>query len=116
MFDRYHRSTPEVHVHNRIESKPHDPADAARLYGELKEKAEAEVADATVQRLGAHNEVRIVSAQPRYDTGNVRVLFDLNGVKFDFEVGRAEVQDRVFEVIAKTVALALLRQLPGVGP
>lgn len=90
MFDTYRitPSSPEIHVHN--ESKPHDAADAARLYGQLKDKAEKAVASATVERFGADNELSavVVHADKDYlrDKVRTRVIFRLNGTLHDLRL------------------------------
>lgn len=90
MFNRTFISTPapSVHVHN--ETKPHDPADAARLYGELLEKARKEVAEATVARFGADNELTALVVHTDYDylldQPTARVLFRLNGSLYDLKL------------------------------
>lgn len=81
-------ASPSVHVHN--ETKPHDPADAARLYGELERRAEQKVASATIERLGAENEITaaVVHQTRDYmtDRDRARVMFKINGVQYDFEL------------------------------
>ena len=110
MFDRTFVSTPapEVHIHN--ETKPHDAADAARLYGQLREKAEAEVADATIERFGAHNEIRVVATESRFMTDQVRVLFTINDVKFDFAIDRASIAAKFYSIAAAAIAGELTKQ------
>lgn len=109
MFDTFRitPASPTVHVHN--ETKPHDPADAARLYGQLKDKAEAEVANATIMHLGAQNEIAVVATQSNYATDGLRVLFTINGAKFDIEVNRTEVALRFYEVAAQSLAAQILQ-------
>lgn len=114
MFDKYYRATPAVHVHNNIEQKPHDPADAARLYGQLKDKAETEVANATILRLGAQNEIAVVTMQPNSATDGLRVLFTINGVKFDIEVDPKEVALRFYEAAAQGLAAQILQHFVNV--
>lgn len=110
MFNRTFVSTPApvVHVHN--ETKPHDPADAARLYGKLREKAEAEVAQAVVERLGAHNEIKVIATESRFMTDQVRVLFAINGVQFDFEIDRASIAAKFYSMAAQAIAAELTKQ------
>jgi hypothetical protein len=89
MFDRtVHVSPPAVQID--VKQQPNDAADAARLYGECVAKAEAEVAGATIIKFGARNElvgVRIDTGR-RLDTDKlqVRLLFSINGEKFDILV------------------------------
>lgn len=109
MFNKTFVSTPApvVHVHN--ETKPHDPADAARLYGQLRERAEAEVAEAIVERLGAHNEIKVVATQSRFETDQMRVLFAINGIQFDFEIDRADLAWRFYEITAQALSVEILK-------
>jgi hypothetical protein len=111
MFDTYLvRGQPDVHVHNRIEQKPHDPADAARLYGQLKDRAEAEVSKATIERLGAENEIKVVFVESNICTDTVRVLFTINGVRFDFEIDRNRIALEFYSAVAQGIAAQLLKQ------
>jgi hypothetical protein len=88
MFDTTLVRSPDVRVH--VEQQPHDAADAARLYGECRARAEAEVADATIVKFGAHNEltgVKIDSMRTFFDDKvHVRLLFSINGQRFDIQV------------------------------
>jgi hypothetical protein len=119
MFDTTVVKSPDVHV--RVEQNPHDAADAARLYGELKRRAEDEVATAVVQKFGAFNELRVVTVESRhyFDTNSfaARVIFDLNGHRYDFIVHpeREKVADAVqlaaYEGIAQEIAAMALRAI-----
>lgn len=113
MFDTYRitPSSPVVHVHN--ETKPHDPADAARLYGQLKDRAEAEIANATILRLGAENEIAVVAVESNLSRDTVRVLFTINGVRFDFETDRKDIALRFYDAVAHGLAAQILRHLSG---
>jgi hypothetical protein len=88
MLNRTYIGQPAVNVH--IQQQPNDSADAARLYGECKAKAEKEVADATIVKFGAHNEmigVKIDSQRTFHDEKvHVRLLFSINGDNFDIQV------------------------------
>lgn len=88
MFNRTYISPPAINV--RVEQQPNDAADAARLYGECRAKAEAEVRDATIVKLGAFNEitaVKIDSQRTFHDMKlHVRLLFKINGKSFDIQV------------------------------
>lgn len=109
----YTQVTPQVKVTNKIEMKPHDAVDAARLYGELEEKAKKAVAGATIAHLGANNEIKIVKAATHYDfleqITYLRILFSVNGVDHDIEV-RADDTD-VARAVNKVVAYELFKQL-----
>lgn len=120
MFDRtILLRQPDVHVHNRIEQKPHDAADAARLYGECKAKAELEVANATIVKFGAHNEltgVKVDSMRSFIDNRlHVRLLFAINGEKFDIQVedtDEAMTLAAYREVAYKLFDKVILKMLP----
>lgn len=85
MFNRTTISPPAVHVN--IQQQPNDAADAARLYGECMGKAMLEVANATVVKLGAHNEMTAVKITKIRDFADdklyARLLFKVNGELFD---------------------------------
>jgi len=104
MFDRYEWSRPpEVRVN--IQQQPLAAADSARLYGELKEKAEREVARATVMSLGTENCLRIVSIDHARnfaaDSDTLRILFELNGKLHDVRIERCRIAELCAEVIAR---------------
>lgn len=108
MFDSYHYSPrPDVHVHNKVEMKPHDAADAARLYGELEKKAWDVVSNAAIKQVGALNEVKVLHAEIGFGIRGdmTRVIFEINGQRHNIEVendpisiNRA-VYSRVLEVV-----------------
>lgn len=104
MFDSHkHESNTEVHV----EVKAADAADAARLYGELLEKAKTEAGKAAVVRLGAANEVRFLKASGERmlenDRVRLRLLFSVNGRHYDIEVEE--------DAAPRQVAAALLQSI-----
>lgn len=110
MFDSYHvHRPPNVTINTKIEQKPHDTADAARLYGELKRKTEKEVANATVQTLGAANEVRVVSVATHQDMmwekSFMRLVFSINGTLFDIvcESDPLAMRKKIYECVMQEV-------------
>lgn len=117
MFNKTFVSAPApiVHVHN--ETKPHDAADAARLYGELKVKAEKEVAEATVTRFGANNELSAVVIHSEYDFSRdqpmARVLFRLNGVLHDLklEPEMDAIRDRLYYEVAMKLVESIVSKM-----
>lgn len=117
MFDRYLVTPrPNVTVHNHIEQKPHDTADAARLYGEMVAKAEAEVASATVERLGAENEATLVRVDSERSDATcqqlTRVLFKVNGRLHDIrDVQNSKARDELCRAIANAIAEQVYRKL-----
>lgn len=70
---------------------PFNPVDAARLYGELLKLAREEIVSEIVHRCGASNEVKLVSIElirdipPDGQRRNARVIFTVNGVKYDMD-------------------------------
>ncbi len=88
MFDRTIYAAPPSTTIN-VKQQPNDAADAARLYGECRAKAEAEVADAIIVKFGARNEltgIKIESQRTFFDDKtHVRLLFSINGEKFDIQ-------------------------------
>lgn len=110
MFDNY--VLPRPHTTNvRIEQKPHDTADAARLYGECEAKAKEAVSQATIQTLGAHNEVKVVVAKAETNFANydkhIRVIFTLNEQRYDFH----STVDGLKADVAREIGLEILRQV-----
>jgi hypothetical protein len=100
-----------------VEQKPHDPADAARLYGELEQRATDAVANATVERLGACIEVvvvKVVSKTSMEDLRKrvrVRVLFKVNGVLHDIETSSDELERKIVETIAIQLVSCVMRSI-----
>lgn len=91
-----------------VEMLPHDTADAARLYGEMVDKARAEVLGATIREAGAQIRVLAKSLEAEknfanYDT-NVRVLFEVNGVTYDIKTTVNGMDREVYEAIGRQVA------------
>lgn len=108
----------QVHHHHidvNIEQKPHDAADAARLYGELKAKAEADVFGAKVRELGANNVLRIVdisrSGDYQNDQRRVRAIFEINGHRYDVTVTDEEA---LSAFVSREIALDVLGKMAGV--
>jgi hypothetical protein len=87
MFDRSNY-TKEGALHIDVKQLPHDTADAARLYGEMVNRAERQVLDATVTHFGAFNELTVIKIgaerSVETDTQRVRLIFKLNGNLYDF--------------------------------
>jgi hypothetical protein len=117
MFDRTSISVPERPVNVHITQQPNDAADAARLYGELREKADAEVANAVVERLGADNELNVVTIESQKnfctDTMEMRVLFKINGHMHQVicKPDRHELASQMYRTIAEYVAGEVWRKL-----
>lgn len=112
MFDRYTR---EGDTHVNVKQLPHDTADAARLHGEIEERARARMANAAIYALGANNELKVIKVAPAYSCANdqhlIRVVFDLNGTQHDFEVRPDDVSRRAYAEIAALVFDAVVRTL-----
>ena len=111
MFDTYVVRPQPPSVNVRVEQKPHDAADAARLYGECEVKARQAVADAVVRELGANNEVRVVIAQRERSVADqderIRVIFTLNNQRYDFK----STVDGLSRDVAREIGLEILRQV-----
>jgi hypothetical protein len=114
MFNRTIVNPPAVHID--VKQQPNDAVDAARLYGELRERAEAEVRHATIERLGAKNLVTVAKVRREQlfetDQVRVRVLFSINGTPFDFEAEEnSGVTRDVIAAIVDSVALQFTNAL-----
>jgi hypothetical protein len=117
MFDRTtYVAPPSVNIN--VKQQPNDSADAARLYGECKAKAEAEVANATIAKFGARNELTgvVVHEQVSFidNQQHVRLLFSLNGEKFDIWVKddyESMTRDAYREVVVKLFDKVLQKML-----
>lgn len=118
MWDHYTvtpNGTPDVHV--TIKQQPNDAADAARLYGELVSKAEAEVAQATLEKFGVNNTLHVmcVDTQRNYmdEKQLFRFLFKLNDQVHDIAVavGRTDTLSTARYVFMEALAKALVSSL-----
>jgi hypothetical protein len=108
MFDTTHLHTHKSPIVNvKVEQKPHDTADAARLYGECEAKAKAAIAGATVDALGANNELKVLVCGTFYRAMQgdqvVRLVFKLNGQLHDMEVplDRHAMVQRAYDVVGR---------------
>ena len=118
MFDRStYIAPPSVNI--SVKQQPNDSADAARLYGECKAKAEKEVANATIAKFGAHNELTgvVVRDQVSYIDmrQHVRLLFSINGEKFDIWVEdnyESMTRESYREIVVKLFDKVLQKMLP----
>lgn len=94
-----------------VEMLPHDAADAARLYGEMVERARKEVVGATIHEAGA--EIRVVMKKVSTETSfvdcdtSIRVLFSVNGVDYDIKT----TQDTMDKDVYSKIGAALLEQV-----
>lgn len=117
MFDRrpihIHQPVPQV----TINQQPANAADAARLYGELKDKAtkdaQDEVRGALIKTLGAQNEMRVISVTQMgsFETDRrwVQFVFELNGRRHHVKL---DINDQDIETyIAGELARHLFEQL-----
>lgn len=109
MFDRYTR---QGDTHVRITQQPNDAADAARLHGEIRAKAEAEALRATINALGVRNHFKFATVASEYAAASgqhhTRAIFQLNGVDYDV---RVTVEQNLHERIKQTIALALMEKI-----
>lgn len=117
MFDRTFIAPTDVNVH--VQQQPNGAAAAARLYKECLEKAESEVASATIVKFGVRNEltgVKIDSCRSFHDEKlHVRLLFSINDEKFDIQVEdtyKAMTQLAYREIALRLMNLVLCKMLP----
>lgn len=118
MFDHHHFHQHKAPVTNvKIEQQPNDAADAARLYGECEAKAQAAVANATVDTLGANNSLVVVRCESWRtmidDSQKVRIIFKLNGELHDMElpVDRWAMIDRCYDVVGRKLLESIAKVL-----
>lgn len=118
MFDRHEYHTHKAPITNvKIEQQPNDAADAARLYGECEEKARKAIASATVDSLGANNELKVLRCESwrshMTDDQLVRIVFKLNGELHDMElpVDRNAIMDRAFDVVGRKLLESIAKAL-----
>jgi hypothetical protein len=120
MFNRTYVRQPDVNVH--IQQQPNDAADAARLHGEIRAKAEAEATDAVIAKFGARNELTgvVIREQRSYidNKQHVRLLFKLNGETFDIQVEdnyESMTLHAYQEIAQKLMGKVLQKMLPSKG-
>jgi hypothetical protein len=110
MFDSYRHQDGDTHV--TIKQQPNDAADAARLHGEIRDKAIAEANSAIVERLGAHNEFIVAKVRHEVHLGSldkhVRAIFTINGKPYDVSV---TVPEELSREIRRVIAVALLEEI-----
>jgi len=121
MFDRLHlHEGGRTTVNNTFKMLPHDTADAARLYGEVREKASEELAGAVAVDLGADNEVRVVRADAmrvwdpaKGPNTQMRIIYKINGRLHDvvLEVDEMVLLRNVHENIARAMFEQLVDKL-----
>ena len=114
MFNRTIVNPPAVHID--VKQQPNDAVDAARLYGEIRERAEAEVRSATIVRLGANNLVTVVKVGRERlfetDQDRVRVIFSINSTPFEFEAKEdADLTLKVVGAIVDSISLQFTNAL-----
>jgi hypothetical protein len=97
MFDRTFVGgrTTHHHHHMTINQQPNDAADAARLYGELQDKASDSITEVIGHQI-ADTKVEFVTLDTARDVlhfkDHVRVIFKINGKTFDT---RVEIDDPI---------------------
>jgi len=91
----------------------HPDADAARLYGELREKAKKEVVNGVVDTFGINHELQVIRWESEYSPINIRdmvhIAFKLNGHLYKFTVDISERPTSY--VMADTVANEIANQI-----
>lgn len=100
-------------VNVTVNTPPADAADAARLYGELAEKARAAVMRGVVQELGTDLKVRVIKCarEGNFDTNEetVRWVFAVNGAPFEIEL--TDDHGKVLDIMSRAIAVELLNAL-----
>lgn len=115
MFDRtvVHHKDGDTHID--VKQLPHDTADAARLYGEMVKKTQDEVLGAIIRAAGADIRVAIIKLEASKNFANfdtqVRVLFEVNGYKYDVKVTESELDDTVHRKIAEHLVIEVMATL-----
>lgn len=109
MFDRTAVLVPrESNTYVNVDQQPNDAADAARLYGEVLDKAEARVAERineTVHSTGVEY-VRYVTENDFANNHRLHfIAFNVNGKKFTIKLSASEYEDKRahVELIAKAI-------------
>jgi hypothetical protein len=115
----------DTHEHVTVNQQPHDAADAARLYGEIEEKAKAKI-----ENLVAHNAFNTVkfvtyTQNKSFVDMNVQhyIAYTINGVPFtqiisydDYEAARAGSYADILEsIILPRMARAAILELTKAG-
>lgn len=67
------------HTHIRVEQQPNDAADAARLHGEIKQKAEQEIIQSVHIEGNGFNAVLHIALECVSNDKIFRAIYDLNG-------------------------------------
>lgn len=119
MFDRYLMGGEPGPVHVTVNQQPHDAADAARMYGQIRENAQAEATkqfeSATVERMGACNCIKVVQAYYTFGINNLQhrvlILLDINGQQFRIECEANKAEGSVADQVADCIRDAVLRDL-----
>ena len=110
MFDRYTRHG-DTYVD--IKQQPNDAADAARLYGEIRRRAEAEAVKAIIERTGAHNEIAFARIDSwishATDETMVWLLFSINGRPYEIRTAVSRARPEVAEAIGDAIAAKVVR-------
>ena len=115
MFNTYIRKDGDSHTH--VTQQPNDAADAARLHGEIRTKAEREARHATLETFGAHNEIRgVMYRETRLATDEVAVRCDIqiNGNDYTLNVRcpRHDTKRKLNEEIVHLLLAEFLDKLP----
>lgn len=115
MFNRTIVEPAQVRVN--VEQQPADAADAARFYGECVARAEAAVANATLERFGAHNEIKVVKVTSlrnvATDRTTGRLIFTINGEVYDItlDVDQDDMRHAAYVAVAQNLLRQVLDQL-----
>lgn len=107
MFDRHYYRAGDTHSRTVVNQQPNDAADAARLYGEVEQKAEQKIKEVVGGQLtGTRVEFATVDMHrsPMHFKDDFHVVFKINGetIKSKVEVHDDHtVEDKLRSVIRK---------------
>lgn len=115
MFDRTNLyRAGDSHTTNKYEMQPHDAADAARLYGEVKEKAVAAVEDVMIEKIDSIRAELIrfekVRTAENFDTV-FYIVYKINGKKFAHKVTKDEMQNQINGLAGTEAKFATYRKI-----
>lgn len=114
-YENHHHDSPVTNI--TVKQQPNDAADAARLFGQLKDKASEEFASGMVNRLGADNEVVFLQCDhfkdPLLDKLHVRLVFKINGKLYDIitENTMFHIKQTIFGSVMEEVFKQATKQL-----
>lgn len=100
--------------HTTYEMQPHDAADAARLYGEVKEKAVAAVEDVMIEKIDSINAELIRFGKNRTAENFDEVFYiayKINGRKFVHNVTKNDMENQINGLAGSQAKFATYRKI-----